>query len=190
MMERLGEMGVWLWRIGHCKGFGIQSPTDYRFVVDVVNGRDAEAYDARLDEAFPSLGRRERKLCRLYRRIAHYAKPRLAVDYRPKNAASTAFISSGWSEATVTNELPDAGEIDLLRIDADEDWEQTFAKALPRMDERSVMIVTAIKRNRKAREQWRCIVRDTRATITFDLYYAGIAFFDHRRYKQHYTVNF
>jgi hypothetical protein len=39
-------------------------------------------------------------------------------------------------------------------------------------------------------EVWKSILTDSRAVVTFDLYYCGIAFFDARQSKHHYTINF
>ena len=36
-MQRLRHAFVWLKRIGHCRGFGVQSPTDYWLVRYVIN---------------------------------------------------------------------------------------------------------------------------------------------------------
>ena len=44
--------------------------------------------------------------------------------------------------------------------------------------------------NWKARQLWKKIVADERATITFDLYYLGIVMVVDKRYKINYKVNF
>ena len=43
-MQRLRHAFVWLMRIGHCRGFGVQSPTDYWLVRYVINGIDWLGY--------------------------------------------------------------------------------------------------------------------------------------------------
>ena len=67
-LNRLHQAYVWLRRISHCRGFGIQSPTDYRFVRYVVN--EHWPY-----YAYESLGQNDdwlrRKLGLLYFRLAN-----------------------------------------------------------------------------------------------------------------------
>ena len=42
--------------------------------------------------------------------------------------------------------------------------------------------------NGKNRTQWQSIVNDPRATATFDMKKSGLAVYDPKRYKQHYTI--
>src|SRR3712207_9229531 len=69
MLLRVKMLLVWLRRIGRCKGFGIQSPSAYSFVVDVVNCNTPYAAYRSMDE-----GRRltpvERKLGHLLYRLS------------------------------------------------------------------------------------------------------------------------
>ena len=56
-----------------------------------------------------------------------------------------------------------------------------------KVDERSVLIIEGIWRNR---ELWQKVVADNRTGVTFDLYYCGIVMFDKKREKHHYIINF
>ncbi len=53
-----------------------------------------------------------------------------------------------------------------------------------------LLIVEDIHKDKKSLDCWHAVQSDERTGITFDLYTCGIVFFDHRRYKQHYKVNF
>ena len=44
--------------------------------------------------------------------------------------------------------------------------------------------------DKQARWVWKKIVADDRVTISFDLYYMGIAMTINKRYKHNYIVNF
>ena len=68
--------GAWLWlcRIGHCRGFGIQSPWAYRFVRYVVNEHDAYYAYARLKEECPADRYTTKMGCLLFR-LANYWQP-------------------------------------------------------------------------------------------------------------------
>ena len=76
-MNRLQQAWVWLRRIGHCRGFGIQSPTDYRFVRYVVNeGWPYYAYA----EVGKDDDRDRRKLGQLCFRLANFVQPQAVND--------------------------------------------------------------------------------------------------------------
>ena len=61
---------LWLRRIRHSRGFGVQSPTAYSFIRYVINEHYPYYAYSELAEQFPSTGWCERKLFRLYLRIA------------------------------------------------------------------------------------------------------------------------
>ncbi len=58
------------------------------------------------------------------------------------------------------------------------------------MTEKSALILHGIHSNRETMDFWRMIQSDNRVGITFDLYYLGVVFFDTKRYKHNYIVNF
>ena len=47
-----------------------------------------------------------------------------------------------------------------------------------------------IHRNGETRRSWARILQDKRVRVSFDLYYCGLLFFDKKKYKQHYKINF
>lgn len=68
---------------------------------------------------------------------------------------------------------------------------RSFLDAIRRSaDDRTLVVVRNINSDNEARQCWREIVGDERNIVTFDLYYCGIVFFDKKRYKQNYIVNF
>lgn len=189
-MSSIKRMFVWLMRIGHCRGFGIQSPTDYRFVCNVVNGRGCRSAYARLEGSSTGVGKQERKLYELYCRTANYLQPDCVVDWRAGDDLFSRYIHAGCDKAQVAHGICGCGKVDLLRIDASNDCSQLFEDAVAKMHGSSMMVVERIKCSREARRFWRRIVADGRVRVTFDLYYVGIAFFDKARYKTNYIVNF
>ena len=58
------------------------------------------------------------------------------------------------------------------------------------MDSKSMMVVEDIHKKQETKEFWKSVVNDERTGVTFDLYYCGIIFFDKKRYKENYIVNF
>lgn len=177
-------------RIGHCRGFGIQSPTDYRFVCNVVNDRRRYPAYADLERSCPALNRDERRLYELYYRMASLSQPGCVVDWREGDDAFARYVHAGCATAQVAC-IPDGLEkVDFLRIDAAESCASLFGQSIAKVHGSSVMVVEGIKRSREARRFWRSVVADERVGVTFDLYYAGVAFFDKARYKTNYIVNF
>jgi len=78
--RRVRRWLIWVSRIAHCRGFGIQSPSDYRFVCNVVNDRREYEEYARLLQETPFRDAEKLKLCRLYFRIAKHLKPRVCYN--------------------------------------------------------------------------------------------------------------
>lgn len=173
---------VWLSRIHHCRGFGIQSPTDYAFVRYVVNEHwPYYAYDQLTADSWLN-----KKLGRLYLRLANWRQPHymLADEYQAwwhAGCKKTQFVSA---LSPLTSHLSPLN-IELARITINQ-WD-SFQSLLSRCDQQTVLVVENIWRNWPL---WQQIARDPHTGTTFDLYYCGIVFFDTKRYKHNYKINF
>lgn len=171
--KRLKAAVVWLSRIGHCRGFGIQSPTDYWMVRYVIN--ESWPY-----YQYENLGRGDdwltRKLGRLCFRLANWLQPSVvdSNDYR-------AYLQAGCRK-TLFGESSE-----FVVIPLDNDCQERLHNIFNKVSSQSVLVVTGIS---KARRLWRQIVDDDRTGITFDLYYCGIVMFDKKRSKKNYIINF
>ena len=175
-MQRWRYVFVWLRRIGHCRGFGIQSPTDYGFVRYVINEHwPYYQYDG--------LGRDDdwltRRLGRLYFRLANWRQPKviLTSGYQP-------YMQAGCQTAVLKE---DASRADLILLKLEGDYRSRLADIYNKVDAQSVLILENIRRDQVL---WREVVADGRTGVTFDLYYCGIVLFDVKRHKQHYMINF
>ena len=178
MMNRLKSRLVWLSRIHHCRGFGIQSPTDYAFVRYVVN--EHWPYYA-YDELHEDDWLRE-KLGQLYLRLANWRQPSMILsdDYQrwfQAGCKKTQCFPLSTFHSPLT--------IELAHISIDQ-WDD-FIELLPHCDQQTVLVVEDIWRNP---QRWQQIARHTQTGTTFDLYYCGIVFFDTNRYKHNYIINF
>ena len=172
-MTQLRRWLVWLSRIHHCRGFGIQSPTDYAFVRYVVNEHwPYYAYDDLTDPDWL-----RQKLGRLYFRLANWRQP---------GTMKTDSYQQYWQAGCKRTKFhPDIEHVELARIDIND--KDSWDKMLPLCNEQSVVVVESIWRNTK---RWHSLISDTGVTTTFDLYYCGIVLFEKKRYKHHYTINF
>ena len=164
---------VWLGRIHRCRGFGIQSPTDYSFVRYVINEHwPYYAYELlKGDDWLTS------KLGRLYFRLSNWRQPSAMVpdDYQR-------YWQAGCHHTVFT---PIINKVELARVTIEDRtaWEALIQKC----NQQSVIVVEGIWRDW---ERWHEMVADSRTVITYDLYYCGIVFFDRTRYKRNYKINF
>ena len=165
-MYKIRRLLVWLRRWKYSRGFGVQSPWAYRFIRYVVNEHyPYYAYNDLLPK-YTNLPKRTLKLCRLYFRIANYWQPAICLDYGTTSDAYGTYMRKGG------------------------DYRNVFDKAVQVSDSRTLIVVEQIKRDKEAKRFWKSIERDPRCVTTFDLYYCGIIFFDKKRYKENYIVNF
>lgn len=171
--NQLKAASVWLRRIGHCRGFGIQSPSDYWLVRYVIN----EHWPYYQYEA---LGQDDdwltRKLGRLCFRIANWRQPAVIESSAYREYLQAGCRKAVWGESS-----------ELMVLSLEGDWRSRLSYIYNKVSADSVLVVTGLS---KARDVWREIVNDKRAVLTFDLYYCGIVLFDKKRDKKNYIVNF
>lgn len=196
-MSQIGSLLVWLRRSRHSRGFGVQSPWAYRFIRYVVNEHyPYYAYDdlSRLYEGYP---KQIQKLCRLYFRIANFWQAEQALDYSAASENDVirlygTFMKRGCNKLNVVpiRHAADFSSVRLMRLSVEGNYRQVFEKAVSLANASTMIIVEQIKRDKESRTFWKSIVDDPRCITTFDLYYCGIIFFDKKRYKENYVVNF
>lgn len=175
-MQRLRHVFVWLSRIRHCWGFGIQSPTDYGFVRHVIN-EHSPYYQ------YDGLGRNDdwltRKLGLLYFRIANWLQPKVIVC-----SGYQMYLHAGCRTAALHVDA-DYAELIILKLKGD--CKDLLKNIYNKVDEHSVLILEDLRQNQAL---WQEVVSDGRTGVTFDLYYCGIVMFDLKRHKQNYIINF
>ena len=172
-MNQIKRCLVWLSRIHRCRGFGIQSPTDYSFVRYVIN----EHWPYYAYEQLRSNDWLIQKFGRLYFRLSNWRQPTVMIadeyqQYWQAGCNKTAF-------STNINKV----ELARVTIEENEKWEELLAKC----DQYSVIVVEGIWRDWN---RWQMIESDVRTSITYNLYYCGIVLFDKTRYKHNYIINF
>jgi hypothetical protein len=175
-MQRLKHMLVWLSRMNHCKGFGIQSPTDYWFVRYVIN----EQWPYYQYEA---VGKDDdwltRKLGLLYFRIANWLQPKVMMSDGYQD-----YLQVGCKTAMFNDH---AETIDLVHLKLNGDYRRRVTNIYNKVNAKSVMIIEDI---RKDMSFWREVTNDEHTGITYDLFYCGIVMFDKNRHKMNYIINF
>lgn len=183
--ELLTASVVWLSRIGHCRGFGIQSPGDYWFVCNVIN-EHGPYYQ------YDTLGKGDdwltQKVGRLLFRIANWRQPSVinSSNYHEYLQAGCrkALLIDGEKEGRRDGEEESD---DMVVMSLEGDYRSHLTHIYNKVKSDTVLIIADIRR---AKDLWREVVADERSVITFDLYYCGIVMFDKKRHKQNYIINF
>lgn len=186
---------VFVRRFTHSRGFGIQSPSAYRFDRDVINAHHPYHAYADLQHAFPQQDWLTMKLARLYFRIANATQARRWALCTHQNDVYRAYIQTGCRTAILVDG-DEVGQVDkvaasdvLVMTMEDDRWPMCEA-FVSRAHERSMLIVEGIYASKKAKMRWKELVNDERTVVAFDLYDCGIIFFDHTKSKQVYIINF
>ena len=176
-MNHLKRIYVWLCRLPYCRGFGIQSPSDYVFVRYVVNEHSPYYAYEQLDRLEGDW--LEHKLGRLYFRLANWRQPSTMVEdeYAP-------YWKAGCRHVRLTKKME---SVELVRLRMSDVNQSLLHNIYNKVDNLSILIVEGIYQDW---EQWQQIREDQHVRVSFDLYYCGIVFFDSKRQKQHYKVNF
>ncbi|MGN1262500.1 MAG: hypothetical protein ACI4TW_00545 [Prevotella sp.] len=190
MKNRIKRLVVWLGRAHLCRGFGVQSPTDYSFIRYVINEHYPYYAYEELQQRYPAPDYISRKLAQLYFRISNYRQPSVIVDIHPTNYLYMLYMYAGCRKTRIFDDVSIAGTIDILRITLKNDYRYIVEEAFKKSSKTSVFLFEGIKDSADAKEFWTQIQSDKRIGVTFDLYYLGVAFLDTDRYKENYIVNF
>ena len=198
MFYYLKASWIWMRRLTHCRGFGVQSPSAYRFIRYVINEHyPYYAYDA-LKERMNKLSKHEQKLGRLFFRLANFWQPVCCycddsslMEYAQAGARnmkqfSVSDFMSQYLRCSYASCIPDDSRL-LVWIDSDV-YGNEMEEILKNCHSQTLLVVNNIRR--KNHRLWKEIQENELVGITFHLYYCGIVFFDKSVYKQHYEVNF
>ena len=194
-MLELRRIIVWLCRIGRCRGFGVQSPWAYRMVRYVINEHYPYYAYGPLARAYPAKDTPTRKLRELCLRLANHVRPRTVVEYGNADEAFEAYVKAGCKTAVYVKTACEgiarkAPAADFALIAPCDGMAEAFEAVAARAGDGTVAMLLGIRRDRRARRLWRSIVDGRERVVTFDLYYCGLVFFDGKRYKQNYIINF
>ena len=172
---------VFLKRIRHCAGFGVQSPTDYDFVREVIYERWPYALYAELEAKFHDTNWFLLKLSQLLLRVSNYAQASRIGIIGTLPPVMEAHLKAGCRKSTIVQPpslLPRGGEIsDSIIVSKDSLPREGWGGAPP------LLIATELN------EDWQAYISQEHI-ISYDLYYLGIAFYDEKRYREEHVINF
>ncbi len=187
-------------RRGACsRGFGVQSPSDYRFITGTLRGELPAAVCA----ALPADGATA-KLCRLVYLVCEKHRPRRVVNLT-KCAEIDAFVRFAATDCEVshaatgqsTAERTSIGQstalsTDILIVDARllASGSVNSSDLFSGLNSPARIIVANIHASGEAFRAWRTLASEARATVFFDLYSSGVALVDEKRYRAEYALWF
>ena len=167
---------TFLKRIRHCAGFGVQSPTDYAFVREVIYERWPYALYAELEAKFHDTNWFLLKLSQLLLRVSNYAQASRIGIIGNLPPVMEAHLKAGCrkSEIVRPSKSPCVGGLPLP------------SGSPPMQGERGEgLLLIATELN----EDWQAYISQEHI-ISYDLYYLGIAFYDEKRYREEHVINF
>lgn len=193
---------IWLSRIRYCRGFGIQSPNDYRFVRYVVNEHYPYYAYTDLARSVAGIDADERRLCMLYLRMANAVQPRFYIDVMPTGDSSIRYVRAGCrhTEVVVCTNMNHLDELkaylrepSLVRFSYQADMSpvgEVFDDWVNGASSSTVIVMEGIYESKSRNKIWRRMAAHQRVGVSYDLYYCGILLLENRQYQRHYKVNF
>lgn len=195
-MNILKRIYVWIRRMPHCRGFGVQSPSAYRFIRYVATEHYPYYAYTELKRKYPHIDWLTRKRMEFYFRLANFCQTNTFLDFCSDDYVRRVLADYVWHgcrntvvRQTNSSLLPN-GELRLLRICPYDGCRDFLDAALQKTDKYSVIVVEDIATNAMARDMWQTLVKSDKVSVSYDMYYLGVAFFDTDRFKIDYIVNF
>ena len=187
MIYMLQRWIIWISRWRHCRGFGVQSPSDYSFIRYVINEHYPYYAYNDLKTAMPSISHLKRKKAELLFRIANCRQASSCALLIADDVVYRTYIHYGCSKTIINNKYESSDSFVVISaLSADE---RQLLPMLDTMQSDSILVIDDLD-NRRLRLIWDKIIADEKATISFDLYYIGIVMKIDNRYKHNYIVNF
>jgi len=167
---------TFLKRIRHCAGFGVQSPTDYAFVREVIYERWPYALYAELEAQFYGTDKFLLKLSQLLLRVSNYAQASRIGIIGSLPPVMEAHLKAGCRKSEIMTVKGQKSK-DKGRGEGTLDFSPSSLDIFP------LLIATDLN------DQWREYISQEHI-ISYDLYYLGIAFYDEKRYTEGHVINF
>ena len=209
------KLSDWINRKRHNGGYGIQSPSSFFFITQVLKERLPYYSYPILDQAVGGNRAKKRHFRELFR-ITNYQQPANCISVGSATAACTMILAKpsvahyavtptgltagrqsllnekGCHIVDSTEQLrtiiDKVGTIGMLYVNTIDGADTLIRAALPHTNKESVIVVDGINRSKTAKLWWQQLVDDSATVITYDFYNYGLLLFDKDRIKQHYTL--
>ena len=181
---------VWLSRMSHSRGFGVQSPSAYRFIRYVLCEHYPYYAYAELRRSYPRAGWLTRKRMELYFRLANFRQAERFVSNGSDGEMLAAYVGGGCRRTRVVGDVEGGAAVEMARVCPADGCEEFLGRILAHADNATVVIVEDIAASAVSRRMWQTLLDSSAVSVSYDLYWAGVAFFDTDRFKTNYIVNF
>ena len=182
----LSRLITFIRRIRHCAGFGVQSPTDYAFVREVIYERWPYALYAELEAHYADTDKFLLKLSQLLLRVSNYAQASQIGIIGSLPPVMEAHLKAGCRKSEIAK-MPIQPPSLLPRGGETLDSTGVSKNSLPREGWGGAVFPLLIAT--ELNDQWREYISQEHI-ISYDLYYLGIAFYDEKRYTERHVINF
>lgn len=194
MTSRLTYLFTRFCRLPRSRGFGVQSPWAYRFVRSVVSER--RPYYAYLDhkEHLQSLPKSCRRICRFMVRLANFVQAKVWISLGSDVEMYERYIHAGCVGSEISHT---ASAVDGLTADdawavlvsaTDNDAVVQALQLMKQADEKCLLVVDNIRRDKAARQTWRQLKSQIPSTVVFDMHDCAVMFFHTVNHRQTYAV--
>lgn len=187
------KFGDWINRKRHNRGFGIQSPSAFFFITQVLREKLPYYAYKEIDRATDI----DRRYAKELFRITNYTHPANCIAVSSATAAqamkaarpAAPFFSleTGTVEGFAET-IAKCGNVGLLYIGQTALREVILETALAHTNNRSAIIVEGIDKDKASREWWQQIINDPRTIVTYDMHRYGLILFDDEKKKQNYKL--
>lgn len=195
----LSTFFVWISRIAYCRGFGIHSPSIYRFVRYVINEHyPYYAYET-LSAQSPD-SPLQHKLGRLYFRLSNSQHTSTFIDYFPTNNLYHTYVQASRRNICYlpihTAQLPSKSLLQehhsplLIRITPQSNYQDFLTSLLHDLPPTTILVLENIHSSKSTLRFWKRLIQHPDIQTTLDLYYCGIALFDKNLPDANYKINF
>jgi hypothetical protein len=193
---------VRLYRFRRRCGYNVHSPFAFDLITQVIYEKQPYyAYEHLEAEEKRQSGMPEesRRINKLLFRLVNRVQPDRIVDvgtlshsasYLQAGKPSAAYVpATGPADLSLGKDMP----VDFLYLHNYKNpalVEAVFGMCAARKHNKSVFVIGGIGYSKQMRMLWKRLMADEEVGITFDLYDAGLLFFDKTKVKQHYRIRF
>lgn len=213
----MGKICDWINRQRHNRGFGIQSPSTFFFVTQVLKEKLPYYVYPILEAIAHGKNHKAKHLKELFRITNHYqpsniisigshtaacalvaARPSVAsfsIDATPPSKAIHELLTGYNSKVqqgditTLTKlALKETRVAGMIYIGNCAERKELLEAAIPYTDKNSIIVIEGIRSDKATQIWWKSVIEDQRTIITFDFYNTGMLLFNKERFKQHYIL--
>ena len=213
----MGRIGDWINRQRHNRGYGIQSPSSFFFVTQVLSERLPYSAYPTLEAIAKEEGYPAKRAKELFRIANHHAptnciaigSPAIACAMATAKASVTTYciadtsvaekadtllhkcgcnVLNGNVQEEFATVLDEVKEIGMLYIGNIAQRSELLETAIRYTNGNTLIVIDGIHDTSDTEAWWQAIINNPATIVTYDMYSYGLLYFNKERIKQHYTL--